>query len=75
DVYFGDSDSDITDGRKAGITAVRIQRSDKSNYDKKYNPGNYDEIIIESTTEHDCTFEPWKTSARKVNNQLFPRAA
>ncbi|MGM0381544.1 MAG: HAD family acid phosphatase, partial [bacterium] len=32
DVYFGDSDSDITDGRKAGITAVRIQRSDKSNY-------------------------------------------
>lgn len=58
DVYFGDSNSDITDARDAGVTAVRIQRSKESNYDDKYDPGKYDEIIIESTTEHDCSFEP-----------------
>lgn len=75
DIYFGDSDSDISDAQEANIPAVRIQRSKKSNYEKKYNPGKHGETIIESTGQHDCDFEPWKTSSRKISYELIPQAA
>lgn len=54
DVYYGDSDSDIKDAREAGIKAVRIQRSPESNYQEKYNPGRFDEKVLEETASHDC---------------------
>ena len=54
DVYYGDSDSDIRDAREAGITAIRIKRSPKSNYQEKYNPGKFDERVLEETASHDC---------------------
>ncbi|MFP4687903.1 MAG: HAD family acid phosphatase [bacterium] len=60
DIYFGDSDSDIKDAQAAGITAVRIKRNDQSSYEEKYNPGKYDEIVIEETSDHDCQFKPYE---------------
>lgn len=54
DVYYGDSDSDIEDARAAGIEAVRVQRSPESNYQEKYNPGEFDERVLEETASHDC---------------------
>lgn len=54
DVYYGDSDSDIKDAREGDIKAVRIQRSPKSNYQEKYNPGTFDERVLEGTASHDC---------------------
>ncbi|MBL4890010.1 MAG: hypothetical protein JKX97_08345 [Candidatus Lindowbacteria bacterium] len=49
--FYGDSDSDISDAQAAGIEGVRIQRSPKSGYKKKYNPGNFGERVIENTEE------------------------
>ncbi len=49
DIYYGDSDSDITAAMEAGIKAYRIERSTASSYQKKYNPGKYGEEIIENS--------------------------
>jgi acid phosphatase (class B) len=52
DVYFGDSDTDITDATAAGVRAIRVQRSRKSSYRnedgtlRKYHPGDYGESVI-----------------------------
>lgn len=51
DYYYGDSDSDIEDALAAGAKPIRIQRSPNSNYKKKYNPGKYNEQIIENSAE------------------------
>lgn len=55
DIYYGDSNSDITAAQQAGIKPIRIQRSSESNYQAKYNPGKYDEEIVENTASHDCS--------------------
>ena len=52
DVFFGDSDSDITDAMEAGVRAIRFQRSENSSYKnedgslRKYHPGLYGEQIV-----------------------------
>jgi acid phosphatase class B len=45
-VFFGDSDSDITEAREAKVRAIRVKRSPESDYKDKYNPGCYDEFIL-----------------------------
>jgi len=54
DIYYGDSNSDITDAQAADIKSVRIQRSPKSNYQKKYDPGRFGEKVLENTASHEC---------------------
>ncbi len=54
DVFYGDSDSDVTDAVKANAKAVRFLRSPKSTNRKagklnKYHPGYYGEIIVEGS--------------------------
>jgi acid phosphatase (class B) len=52
DVFYGDSDSDITDARKVpGVLPIRFQRSPRSSNRKdgrlnKYHPGYYGEAIV-----------------------------
>jgi len=48
-LYFGDSDSDITEGRKARVLTLRIKRSPKSTYRENYNPGTLRELVIPFT--------------------------
>ncbi|MFH1725486.1 MAG: hypothetical protein ABII00_12825 [Elusimicrobiota bacterium] len=45
-LYFGDSDSDIREGRKAKVLTLRVKRSSKSSYKEDYNPGSLREIVI-----------------------------
>jgi acid phosphatase (class B) len=59
DVFYGDSDSDITDARKVPgrtVLGVRFQRSPKSSYRDsgrlaRYHPGYYGEPIIANSYE------------------------
>lgn len=57
DVFFGDSDSDITDALAAGVRAIRFQRSPKSSYRnkdgtlRKYHPGMHKEEIVKGSEE------------------------
>jgi acid phosphatase (class B) len=51
DIFYGDSDSDISAAMEAGAKAVRILRSPKSGYKGKYNPGKYGEEIIKDSEE------------------------
>lgn len=44
--FFGDSDSDITEARKANVVPIRLKRSQKSSYKEDYHPGTMDEIVI-----------------------------
>ncbi|MBI4368966.1 MAG: hypothetical protein HY547_01910 [Elusimicrobia bacterium] len=44
--FVGDSDSDMEECQKAGITAVRSRRSPKSSYKENYSPGKYGEWIL-----------------------------
>jgi len=46
DIFYGDSDSDITAAMEAGAVPYRIMRAPESSYKKKYNPGKYNESII-----------------------------
>lgn len=48
-LYFGDSDSDILEGRKAKVLTFRIKRGSKSSYKEDYHPGALREIIIPFT--------------------------
>lgn len=45
-LFFGDSDSDISEARKAGVVGVRIKRSSKSSYKEDYHPGTLGEWVI-----------------------------
>ncbi len=49
DIFYGDSDSDISDSIEAGVKPYRILRARESSYKKKYNPGKYGEEIIEGS--------------------------
>jgi acid phosphatase (class B) len=51
DIFYGDSDSDISAAVKAGARAIRIMRSSESWNKKKYHPGRYNEQIIENSAE------------------------
>lgn len=44
--YFGDSDSDITEAREAGVRPIRVKRSPKSDNKRKYHPGQYQEFVL-----------------------------
>jgi len=46
DAFYGDSDSDIKYAQEAGAMPIRIQRSPKSGYKSKYNPGSLGEFIV-----------------------------
>ncbi|MDE2290611.1 MAG: hypothetical protein KGL53_00905 [Elusimicrobia bacterium] len=45
-LYFGDSDSDIEEGRRAGVFTIRVKRSPKSTYKEDYHPGSRGEWVI-----------------------------
>ena len=45
-LYFGDSDSDITEGRLARVFTIRVRRSTSSSYKEDYNPGTLNELTI-----------------------------
>ena len=49
DIFYGDSDSDISAAIKAGATGIRIRRSPASWHKKKYHPGKFNEQVIESS--------------------------
>jgi len=51
DIYYGDSDSDITAAQEAGAKAFRILRSPKSSYKGSYNHGKFGEKIIPDSEE------------------------
>ncbi len=51
DYFYGDSDNDIQDAIEAGSVGIRIKRSPLSGYKKKYNPGKFNEKIIEDSEE------------------------
>lgn len=44
--FFGDSDSDITEALGAGVRPIRVKRSKESDYQEKYHPGQYKELIL-----------------------------
>ncbi|MBI5597497.1 MAG: hypothetical protein HY928_15515 [Elusimicrobia bacterium] len=48
-LYFGDSDSDISEGRMAKVLTLRVKRSPKSTYKEDYNPGKMGELVIPFT--------------------------
>ncbi|RLD17670.1 MAG: hypothetical protein DRI36_03205 [Caldiserica bacterium] len=50
-VFYGDSDSDISEAIEGGAKPVRVLRSPKSSYKKNYNPGVYDEEILPNSEE------------------------
>ena len=50
-LFYGDSDSDISDAQAAGAKGIRIQRSEKSSYKNKYNPGSLREEIVPDSAE------------------------
>lgn len=48
-LFFGDSDSDVSEGRKAKVLTLRIKRSPKSAYTEDYHPGSMGELVIPMT--------------------------
>jgi acid phosphatase (class B) len=54
DIYYGDSNSDITDAQAADIKSIRVQRSPESNYQEKYDPGKYGEKVLKNSASHVC---------------------
>ncbi len=48
-LYFGDSDADIIQGRKAGVLTLRVKRNSKSLYKDDYHPGSLREFVIPLT--------------------------
>lgn len=51
DIFYGDSDSDIEDALKAGVKPIRVLRSPKSSYKKKFHPGKFGEEILKDSEE------------------------
>ena len=45
-LFFGDSDTDINEGRQARVFTVRIRRAAKSTYKEDYHPGTMREWVI-----------------------------
>lgn len=45
-LFFGDSDTDIEQARKAHVLALRVRRSRKSLYKEDYHPGTMGELVI-----------------------------
>lgn len=50
-LYYGDSDTDITEAWDAGIRAIRFMRSPLSTNKGKYNPGKYGEAVLENSAD------------------------
>lgn len=48
-IFYGDSDSDITEANDAGIRAIRFLRSPMSSNKGKYHPGQYGEAVLENS--------------------------
>lgn len=45
-LFFGDSDLDVAEGRKAKVFTVRVKRSPKSSYKEDYHPGTMREFVL-----------------------------
>ncbi len=52
-VFFGDSDGDITEAQKAGVTGIRVKRSEDDEYKEHYHPGQYGEFILPLSAAHE----------------------
>jgi acid phosphatase (class B) len=50
-VFYGDSDSDITEAQDAGIRGIRVERSPISTNKGKYHPGKNGEWVLENSAE------------------------
>jgi acid phosphatase (class B) len=50
-IYYGDSDSDITEAWDAGVRAIRFLRSPLSTNKGKYNPGKFGEAVLENSVD------------------------
>lgn len=48
-IFYGDSDSDISEAHAAGVRAIRFMRSTLSNNKGRYNPGKHGEIVLEDS--------------------------
>lgn len=48
-VFYGDSDTDISEAHDAGIRAIRFMRSPLSTNKGKYKPGIYGESVLENS--------------------------
>ncbi|MBI3298110.1 MAG: hypothetical protein HYZ75_08100 [Elusimicrobia bacterium] len=48
-LFFGDSDSDVSEGRRAKVLTFRIRRNPKSTYKEDYNPGSLGEVVLPFT--------------------------
>ena len=48
-LFYGDSDSDISEAHEAGIRAIRFMRSPLSNNKTRYNPGKHGEVVLENS--------------------------
>lgn len=51
-IFFGDSNSDITEAQKAGVRAVRVKRSGDDFYKGNYDPGDYGEFVLPFSDRH-----------------------
>ena len=45
-VFYGDSDTDISEAHEAGVRAIRFLRSPISTNKSKYNPGMHGEVVL-----------------------------
>jgi acid phosphatase (class B) len=50
-VFYGDSDSDISEAQDAGIRGIRVERSPISTNKGKYHPGKHGEWVMENSAE------------------------
>lgn len=48
-LYYGDSDSDISEANEVGIRAIRFKRSPMSSNKGKYHPGMHGEAVLENS--------------------------
>ncbi len=48
-LYYGDSDSDISEANEVGIRAIRFMRSPLSSNKSKYHPGMHGEAVLENS--------------------------
>lgn len=48
-LFYGDSDSDISEAHDAGIRAIRFLRSPISTNKSRYNPGKHGEIVLQDS--------------------------
>lgn len=51
-LFFGDSDGDITEAKKAEVRAVRVKRSADDFYKSHYHPGDYGEFVLPFSDRH-----------------------